>query len=275
MKTIQRAIDVLNCFSHAEPELSVGELSERLRVHKSIVSRVVSTLCANRMLQQDPVTRRVSIGIGAFSLGALFIRRFPLEQIATAHLKALAETVQQSCHVAVLDGHRLLTIASAETRKNLRVILRPGEHRFLHATAGGKIILASTPGLLEQLAETTGLPVVTSKTITSVAKLRKELAIIRRDGIAWNWEESTRGAGACAAPIYDANGTIVATVTAVYPLSAVDREEFARIEAGIRAAGRVISTAIARHADRSATSTQTSTRTRRRRLAAVPTERDT
>lgn len=244
MKTVRRAIDILMCFSHEEPELSIGEISRRLNIHKSVVSRLVTTLCAKRMLQKDPKTRKVSIGVGAFTLGALFIKRVPLEQYASANLSRLVETIQHSCHVAVLDGHRLLTIASAETRKTLRVILRTGEHRYLHATAGGKLLLALHPGLLEAVAESTGFPAITTKTITSLAKLKKEIAGIRETGFAWNFEESTRGAGACAAPIFDASGQIAGVISAVYPLSAVSKTDFAAISDKTREAGRQISAAM-------------------------------
>lgn len=249
MKTVKRAIDLLSCFSHEEPELSVGELSQRLGVHKSIVSRMVAALCAKRMLHQDPRTRRVSIGVGAFRLGALFIKRVPLEQIAAQHLSGLVERIQHSCHVAVPDAHRLLTIASAETRKTLRVILRTGEHRYLHATAGGKLVLAYTPSLLEAVMDTTGLPAVTGKTITSLPKLRRELAAIRDNGIAWNFEESTRGAGACAAPIFDAGGQIIGAISAVYPLSTVNRSEFAAMAMKVRDAGKLISASMGWHGE--------------------------
>lgn len=229
------------CFSHQEPELSIGEISQRLGMHKSVVSRLVTALCAKRMLQKDEKTRRVSIGVGAFTLGTLFIKRMPLEQYAAENLSRLVEMVEHSCHVAALDGHRLLTIASVETRKALRVILRTGEHRYLHATAGGKLFLALCPGLLEAVAESTGFPAVTTKTITSLTKLRKELAGIRSAGFAWNFEESTRGAGACAAPIYDASGQVTGVISAVYPLSAVSKTDFAKISNKTREAGRLIS----------------------------------
>ena len=242
MKTVKKAVEVLNCFSHQEPELSVGELSRRLGVHKSIISRLVAALRSKRMLDQNPVTRKISIGVGAFRLGALFIKRFPLEQAASPHLSNLVERVQHSCHLAILDAHRVLTIASAESRQALRVILRTGEYRYLHATASGKLLLAyHAPLLLEEVIATTGLPAVTNKTVTSLSKLRRELISIRQNGIAWNFEESTRGAGACAAPLFDSQGLIIGAINTVYPLSAVNKSDFAAIATKVRAAGNVIS----------------------------------
>jgi DNA-binding IclR family transcriptional regulator len=241
MQTVERAIDVLECFSHQQPELTVGELSRRLRLHKSIVSRLVTTLREKRMLEQHPKTRVVSIGVGAFRIGALFTRHLPLETAAVSHLNSLVERIQHSCHVAVLDAHRLLTVASVETRQSLRVILRTGEHRYLHASAGGKLLLAYQTSLLQEVMETTGLPALTSKTITSLPKLRRELASIRGSGIAWNFEESTRGAGACAAPIFGAQGQIIGAITTVYPLSAIDKRDFTSIGTLVCTAAKLIS----------------------------------
>ena len=44
LKTVERAMRVLQAFSHDRPELSVGELSRELGIHKSIVSRLVAAL---------------------------------------------------------------------------------------------------------------------------------------------------------------------------------------------------------------------------------------
>jgi DNA-binding IclR family transcriptional regulator len=117
-----------------------------------------------------------------------------------------------------------------------------GEYRYLHATASGKLLLAyHAPLLLEEVIATTGLPAVTNKTVTSLPKLRRELISIRQNGIAWNFEESTRGAGACAAPIYDGQGLIIGAVNTVYPLSAVNKNDFAAIATKVRDAGKLIS----------------------------------
>jgi DNA-binding IclR family transcriptional regulator len=241
IQTVERAIDVLECFSHQQPELTVGELSRRLGLHKSIVSRLVTTLREKRVLEQHPKTRVISIGVGAFRIGSLFTRQLPLKTASVSHLNSLVERIQHSCHVAVLDAHRLLTVASVETRQSLRVILRTGEYRYLHASAGGKLLLAYQSSLIDEVMETTGLPALTPKTITSLPKLRRELASIRDSGIAWNFEESTRGAGACAAPIFGAQGQIIGAITTVYPLSAIEKRDFTLIGTRVRAAAKLIS----------------------------------
>lgn len=233
---------LLDAVAHAGAELSIGELSHRLRLHKSVVSRLVSSLHGWRMLEKDPVTKRVGIGVGAFQIGTQFLNRHPLHRLALPHLGALVERTRHSSHVGVLDEPRLIVIASVDSPQALRVILKSGEARYLHATASGKLLLAyGRQGLLESVVRAVGLPALTAKTITSESRLRRELAVIRQLGIATNVEEYTRGAGAVAAPIFGAAGAIIAALCTVFPTSVVDRRELKHITECVRQSAATIS----------------------------------
>jgi DNA-binding IclR family transcriptional regulator len=242
LKTVDRAMQVLHAFSPEENELSIGDLSRRLRIHKSIASRLVASLRAWRLLEQDPATKRVRIGIGAFQLGSLFVNRQPLYQLALPHLGALVERTRHSAHVGVLDELRLLVVASVESPQALRVILRVGQWRYLHATAAGKLLLAfGRKTLLDEVVRKVGLPALTPRTITSLSRLERELGRIRAEGIARNLEESTRGAGALAAPIFGSQGEILAALSTVFPLSVVEEKELTQISEGVRETAAAIS----------------------------------
>lgn len=221
IKTVERALSLLDCFSQQEPELSIGELARRLGVHKSMVSRLVSTLKTRRLVEQDPVTRNVFIGGGALRLGALFLQRIPLQAVAAPFVAELVNRTHQSAHLAVRDGLRFLIVHSVESPAAVRVILRTGEERYLHATAGGKLFLAFSDQAYRDTLEQVGMPSLTGRTITSRAKLDAELETIRRTGIAWNLEESHNGVGAVAAPVMDERGEVLGTVSVVFPLAGV------------------------------------------------------
>jgi DNA-binding IclR family transcriptional regulator len=240
--TLDRAMRILHAFSPQDTALSIGELSRRLAIHKSVVSRMVAALRTWRLLEQDPETKRVRIGIGAFQLGALFMNRQPIHRVALPQIGVLVERIRHSAHIAVLDPPQLLVVASVESPQALRVILRVGQRLYLHATAAGKVLLAfSHPSVLEIIVQDAGLPALTERTLTSVEALRSELATIAMDGIAWNHEESTRGAGAVAAPVFGADGLIAAALCAVFPLSVVDAKELTYISENVRATAQTIS----------------------------------
>ena len=223
LKTVERAMRVLQAFTHDRSEFSVGELSRELGIHKSIVSRLVSALRGSRMLDQDPQTRRVCIGVGAFRLGSIFANRQSIVQRVTPFLGMLVTRTGQSAQAAVLDGTLSLVVASVESPSTLRVISRVGDHRYLHATATGKLFLAySDPSLLEAAAQDPGLMALTRTTVTDLKKLRRELEQVQRTGVAWNHGESHAGTGGVAAPVLGDSGHIVAAISAMFPLNFID-----------------------------------------------------
>lgn len=239
-KTIDKALRVLTAFSSAEPELTIGELAERLHLHKSVVSRVVSSLRDWRMLEKDPHTQKIRIGENAFRIGSLYALHDNLSRISQPHMEELVAKTEQSSHVSVLDRQKILVVATVDSPKALRVIMRLGEHRSLHSTAAGKLFLAMTKDLLDT-ALAKRLEAYTSGTITSPTELRKAVDRVRRDRLAWNLGESSVGAGAVAAPILDSAGQIIAALSTVYPLNVADESARQKIGRATAATARSIS----------------------------------
>lgn len=243
-KTVDKAMRVLHAFSHERPEFSISDLSRELSMHKSIVSRLVAALRKWRLLEQDPHYRRVRMGAGAFKLGSLFANRQNIVRTVTPYLGALAMRTGQSAHAVVLDGTRLLVIATAESPSALRVIMRVGEHRFVHATAAGKLFLAlSDSAVLAAVLNDPGLPQLTPGTIVESGELLKALQRVRRERVSWNLGESTVGAGAVAAPVVDDTGQIVAAISVVFPLNVVDAAQRQKIARDTAAAAQEVSRA--------------------------------
>jgi len=225
-KTVDKAMQVLHAFTHERQEIGISELARELGMHKSVVSRLVGALRRWRILEQDPLSKRVRIGVGAFRLGSIFATRQNIVRVVTPYLGSLVERTGQSAHAVLLDGNRTLVVATVESPHALRVIMRVGEHRPLHSTAGGKLFLAlSDPALLIEVERSPGFKRFTPTTITDPAKLRSHLARCRRDGVAWNNGESSPWSGAVAAPVLDDGGQIIAAISTVYPLNVVDAAE--------------------------------------------------
>ena len=239
-KTIDKALRVLTAFSSTQPELTIGELAESLHLHKSVVSRVVSSLRDWRMLEKDPHTQKLRIGENAFRIGSLFSLHDHLSRVSRPDMEELVAKTEQSSHVSVLDRQQILVVATVESPKALRVIMRLGERRSLHSTAAGKLFLASSNGLLDAVLGKR-LEAFTPNTIRSPVELRKAVNQARRDRVAWNCGESSVGAGAVAAPIFDHAGKIIAALSTVYPLSVVDEHARKKIGRATIAAARAIS----------------------------------
>jgi DNA-binding IclR family transcriptional regulator len=246
VKTVDRAIDLLECFTPEQPELSVTQLATRLAVDKSAASRLAATLRSRKFLDLNQATRRYRIGGRLHELGRLFVARESLAEVAAPHLQVLVREVGHASHVGVLDRNAVLIVACVESQHRLQVAVQVGEHRAAHATAAGKLFLAhGTDEFVASFCRNGRFPKVGPKTIETLAEMRKELAAIRDKGIARNVEESLRGVGAIAAPILSSEGAILASLTTIFPLAVVGPNEFDRIGTHVRRAAARISSQLA------------------------------
>jgi DNA-binding IclR family transcriptional regulator len=238
-------MQILHAFSNTEPELAIGELSARLKMHKSIVSRLVTTLCEWRMLERDPMTKRVRLGVGVLQLGMQMANQNPLHRYALPLLGSLVERTRHTAHVSMRDRHEMLVVASVLSPDALRVTLQLGDRRPLHAAAAGKIFLAYLPDRTRELiiAET-GLPALTGETITSRKELETHLATVRRNGLAWNNGESAIGVGGVAAPVFVADGSVIGAVSSVFPLNIVRTTDRTTLANHVRRTARELSMAL-------------------------------
>jgi IclR family transcriptional regulator, KDG regulon repressor len=252
-KTIDKAMQVMTAFTQERPELAVTELADRLGMHKSVISRIAATLRAWGMLEVNPVTKRLRVGPAAFRIGSLFSHhRNGLADIAGPLLADLVHHTGQSCHLSVLEGTRLLVIATVESPSSLRVIMRVGDERHLHTTAAGKLFLAlSGPELLQAAYRATRFRALTPQTITSPDEMQRGFARIRREKVAYNRGENTEGAGAVAAPVLAKSGEVVAVVSTVFPLHVVDATRRALIERHTRTCAESLSAKVAQSPQRS------------------------
>jgi len=225
VKSVRRAVAILRCFSLNEPELGVTELSRRLDVHKSTVSRLLSTLEAEGLVDRNPETGRYRLGVGLIGLAGLVMLHADLRQAARPCLHQLAEQAQETVNLAVRDQDSAINVEHVVPHgRRVLNIGWVGRSTPLHASSTGKVLLAYLPE--EELAALLREPLVpfTEHTITDAQALRGELAIVRQRGYATGLEELEIGLNAIAVPVRDHSGQVIATVSVAGPSYRFSRE---------------------------------------------------
>ena len=212
IQSIQRAAAVLRSFTEAEPELGVIELSQRLSLHKSTVSRILATLRHEGLVDQNPETGKYRLGVGLVSLAGVALGRLNARAAAQPHLRALVDATQETVNVAILDGNECVNVERTSSPQPIRYMGWIGRRTPLHCTASGKVLLAH----MNPARRTAVLPATlrryTDKTITDLTHLAQSLARIRQDGYAIVHEEFEEGFSSIAAPLYNHLGEAVAAV---------------------------------------------------------------
>ena len=141
IQSVQRAIDILSHFSLSRPTLGIADLSQLMGLPKATVHGLVRTLLKNRLLQQDPETRKYRLGLKAFELGAIVGNTLEINRKAAEHLYALARRTGLETRLAIWDGESALLTMGAAVRSQA-FFTQIGPRMPAYCSASGRVFLA-------------------------------------------------------------------------------------------------------------------------------------
>lgn len=216
-QTVDRALELLCCFTAKQQEWSVGQLSSVTGLEKSIVSRLLNTLQQHGFLYQDPRTRSYTLGGKILELADAMRPETVLSASAGSLLVRLAYETGETAVLGLRRGWTCLCAQIVESNKSLRCGPRVGQQYPLHAGAIGKAILAYLPPaeLAEYLKR--DLESFTPNTITDPQRLLEHLAEIRQKGYATSFGEMEEGIAALGVPVTDYQDNVIATISVDMP----------------------------------------------------------
>jgi DNA-binding IclR family transcriptional regulator len=227
LSSVSTAVRLLKAFSEQQIEIGISDLAKRLGVAKSTVHRLAVTLVAQGMLEQNPDTGKYRLGIALFRLGSLVRRRMTVSNEARPLLRELREKVNETVHLAVLDGSEIMYVYNLESTQAIRMRSDVGVRKPAYCTAEGQAILAFQGADVVERVIRDGLEARTPQTITDGDKLKKVLEAIRQRGCAIEDEESEPGMRCIAAPIRNDGGEVVAAIGLAGPVSRLSKKAVA------------------------------------------------
>lgn len=237
-----RALSIVDCFSLDRPELGVREVARRLGLASSTTGRLLATLQSAGVLTRNPRTRTYMLGPRVLAWAGFYTGVLDVRTTARPILDRLRRATRETVTLYVQDGDERVCVERLESPENIRAVVRLGERMPCYAGAGGKVLLASLPReAREALLERIVLTRFTDRTITNRARLARELATIRRQGYATSSGERFVNASAVAAPVYGADGALVAVVNVSGPSERFTRSRWPDYIARVRKAARDIS----------------------------------
>ena len=78
VQALDRALDILDCFSFQDREFSLSEIVKVTGFNKTTAKRLISNLESRGYLQQDPQTKAYQLGMRLFELGGIVFSSFSL-----------------------------------------------------------------------------------------------------------------------------------------------------------------------------------------------------
>jgi IclR family acetate operon transcriptional repressor len=198
--------------------LTARELSERLAAPRTSVADLLKVLQRRGFVAPTADGRGWRLDFRVAQLGNAYLHEFSVREIGRAAMRELSRRSGLTTQMAVLDHGDIVYIERQDPGRRLsepHVISDIGSRLPAYCTSLGKAMLAFLPD--DEIDRLYGAPGAlasrTKNTITTVVRLKNELATVRRRGYAVDLEETTEGVVCVGSPILGADGRPEAAIS--------------------------------------------------------------
>jgi DNA-binding IclR family transcriptional regulator len=233
---LERANSLLGAFGPRHRYLTLSSIVIRTGLPKSTAHRTAKQMTELGWLVYED--GRYSLGTRIFELAGHSSVRYELREAALPYMEDLYEATHVNVHLAVRKDLDVLYVEKISGHDKITELSQVGGRMPLYCTGLGKSLLAFSPAQLLEEVINNGLMGRTQATITSPAKLRRELQTIAANGIAFDREEASIGIYCVAAPVRGHNRNAVAAISVT---GRVSRSRLDRLAPAVTAAALGVS----------------------------------
>jgi IclR family transcriptional regulator, acetate operon repressor len=238
---VTKVLRILETLQDSSAPLQLKEISLRTNINKSTAYRFLAHLESEGYLFRDDAGAYI-VGPKLARLGSGAAYHATLRTVSRPVMQRLSLVTTETVNLGVLSGLDVLYVDVLESTHLFRMASQIGSRLPLHCTALGKAMLASLgPAERDGAMASLRLEKVAPHTITSVARLQKELKKIAQQGYAVDDEEASAGARCVGAPIFDHSGNVAAALSVSGPITRIAREKLLAIGKGVREGAQLIS----------------------------------
>jgi DNA-binding IclR family transcriptional regulator len=234
LKSLRKAIRVLECFSLQEPRLPLTDIARKVGLPLSTAHRILTTLRTVGIVEQEGDRDLYRLGLKLLELGSMVLANMEVHREALPCIEELVRETGETVHLGVFDGSQVVSIEKMDSPHGLASHVTIGKGAPAYCTGVGKALLAFQPEAVVERVCRLGLTAYTPQTITDPVKLRKELAQVRALGYAVDNAEHQPDVRCVAAPIRNHSGNVVASLSISGPASRIPRSRITSLATRVR-----------------------------------------
>lgn len=203
--SVDKALNILNCFSEESYSLTLEMISEKSRVPRSTVFRMLTSLKDSGYIRSTKIDGRIwySLGYTFWEKGHLVHKQFDIREAARKDMILLRNELNLSVQLAVKDGSDAVYVEQFESWRPVRLYPHVGRTAPLYSAACPRILLAFTEDKEKQsLLDIMLYDKYTKNTINDRQQLEYLLEKIKKDGYSTSKGELIEGTLALAVPVF-------------------------------------------------------------------------
>lgn len=226
VKSLVKALSILDCFTSNDYELSLADISRKLRMPKSTTLNMLRTLEAFGYVRRVYPAMNYRLGYELMHLNYCSQMSMPAVRYTIPFLEDLQGRTGKTIYLTTHINGKVLYLAEAHQNNRMYTFSSTGKILHMHCTGCGKAMLAHLPEEeVRAIIARYGMPSFTANTLTTEADLFKELELIRTRGFAFDNEEEGIGVRCIAAPICNMQGYPTAAISISGAASSMQEEQ--------------------------------------------------
>lgn len=237
---LTNGLAVLRAFSVEEPLQGVSEIALKVGLHKSTVSRILSTLESEELVERDPSTRRFRLGLGVIALAGPLLANLDVRRVAYPVLTDLSRRTGETAALMIWDGSEAVCVEQVASIHQVKHTTPLGTRYRDAASSSVQVFLAGLDAFTVRSLLQSGTIDYPGLDQAGLDAFMVRLAEVAERGYALNFGETSLEEVGIAAAVHDHRGEQVAAVLVSAPRFRISREQATSIgEATVEAAAEV------------------------------------
>ena len=218
VKSADRVLDLFELLGRWGREMTHSDIADALAIPRSSLTHLLRNLLSRGYVVYAAETKCYRLGPSIAELAQQGSDAGDLVRRAEPVLKEITATTRESSALNRLRDMQAEVVATVMSPQRLVSHMQLGDLAPLYATSGGKIILANLPEpQQEEYMRSVRFEPITPNTITSVVELRRQIQTVRREGVAYSFEEYTPGIIGMAMPVLSKSGYPAGSLNVAMP----------------------------------------------------------
>jgi IclR family acetate operon transcriptional repressor len=194
-------------------QYGISEMASILDVPNNSVFRISHTLREEGYLNYDDSSRKFSLSDKLFSIAVASTGEKRLLELAKESLQNLCDLTGETALVGTLSGHEGIILDQVVSQQPIKFSVDTGLRFPLYTGAPGKVFLAyMNEHERNVLLKKIKMKRFTKTTITTQSELKTVLRQVKLSGVAYDYEEEIEGLHCVAAPVFNADGNVIASI---------------------------------------------------------------